>query len=569
MMIPNQRSKGQFVKHVACTHPSCNSSDAMAVYLQADGTYDATCFNPDCSHYESDYPYDQVAQGSQSNNGRGEVKQMLTVGQVQACPQLGIESRKLHQPTVEYHGVRSLLNGTDGRTPVAHCFPYYSPTGEIVAFKKRNIEQKYFSIIGDGRDLPFFGQHLYGDGGRRLYITEGEYDAMSLWQVLKDLAGPAYKHLNPCVVSVPNGAASVAKAITNNLKFLDKFEEIVLAFDQDEHGQKAVEQACMVLDSSKVKIAHFSEKDASDMLVAGKENELKWSVLTKAKSYIPSGIATVRDLYDQTIKAPEFGRPWAWPSLTKLTYGRNPGVYLIGAGVGIGKTEFMHEQAGFIVKEERQPVGMFLFEEAPSRTIRILAGKMLDKPAHIPDKPLPQEEYQRGIDLLLEPTNMVYVFDHKWDRDWQSVFTQIKHIVSASGVRDIFIDPLTALISHEENTDRALHGIMDDISTLAADPYNCCVYVSSHLNEPPRDRIPHEEGGRVKESQFAGSRAMIRYANYVFGLERNKQATDPTERNTTTLRILKDREYGQSAGETISIFYDHTTSRYREQTLEF
>ena len=163
----------------------------------------------------------------------------------------------------------------------------------------------------------------------------------------------------------------------------------------------------------------------------------------------------------------------------------------------------------------------------------------------------------------------LYLFDHKGSRDWATIFSQCKYLAAVHGVRDLIIDPLTAIISHEENTDRALHGMMADMSVLAADPFNCTVYYSSHLNEPPRDRRSHEEGGRVHESQFAGSRAMIRFSNYIIGLERNKQAPDLLERNTTTFRILKDRDFGSSTGETFDVFYDQKTGRYLEQNLDF
>lgn len=553
-------SRGQFVRHMPCT--SCESSDAMAVYQQEDGTYDATCFS--CGHY------DRNPTGDKASDGPAEVKQMLTVEQCLLCPQLPIESRGIKQETVQFYGVRSMLNGTDGRSPVAHLFPYYHSSNHV-AFKKRNVDLKHFSIIGNGRDLPFFGQQLFPDGGRRLYITEGEFDALSLFQVLRELAGPAYRHLVPCVVSLPNGSNSVAKCISSNQDFLSLFEEIVLVFDQDEAGRKAVESACSILDSTKVKVAKFSEKDANDMLMAGKSHELKWAVLTKAQTYVPSGIATVSDLFSAATESPTMGRPWPWPTLTKLTHGRKPGIFLIGAGVGVGKTEFFHELAGYIVREERKPVGVFLFEEAPALTIRLLAGKMMGLVTHRPDIEIDHEEYLHAINQLRTPTNLVYTFDHKWDRDWESIFTQIKHIITAHDVKDIFIDPLTVLTASEDSTDRALHTIMDGLSTLTQDPYNAYIYVSSHLNEPPRDRTPHEEGGRVKESQFTGSRAMIRYSNYVFGLERNKQAVDVVERNTTTLRVLKDREYGSATGETLNIYYDHDKGTYREvaDKLEF
>lgn len=568
--------KGKFVQHIACTAPDCDSSDAMAVYSQADGTFDATCFS--CGHYDPD-PY---ATGNQTNSGRAKiipedrtsnVKSALSVEDILGCPTRSIPSRQISQSTAEFFGVRTILNGYDGQTPVAICFPYYNIYNNIIGYKKRVLQDKIFNSIGNTKneDVYLFGANKFLDGGKRVYITEGEIDCLSLFQVLKDLAGSEWKHLNPCVVSLPHGAKSAASALgaKHNLEFLSRFDEIILVFDQDEPGQEAVASACSFLPPEKTKVAHFSEKDPNDMLMKGKSSELKWAVLSHAKPYQPEGITTSRSLLTEALRSSQRGFDWPWPTLTNLTHGRHPGLYGIGAGVGIGKTEFFHELAHHIITKEKKPVAVFLLEEAPSRTLKILGGKSLCLPVHIPDTVVDEAELRAALDSFSNPRELLYLFDHKGSRDWESIFSQAKYLAAVHGVRDIIIDPLTAIISHEENTDRALHKLMADMAQLTADPYNCTVYFSSHLNEPPRDRRPHEEGGRVHESQFAGSRAMIRFSNYIIGLERNKQDPDIVKRNTTTVRILKDRDFGSSTGETFEIYYNPETGRYLEENFDF
>lgn len=560
--------KGKFVGHIACT--SCPSSDAMSVYRQDDGSYDATCFS--CGHYEPD-PY-----GGNAHSTRGagtaveqakepdRIHQMYTVDSCSTCPHTAFSDRGIRFDTNEFYGVRAALNGADGHSVVAHLYPYFKGNN-LTGYKKRDVKDKNFWTIGDCKDVDLFGMHLFAEGGRRVYITEGELDALSLFQALKDEAGPEYRHLNPAVVSLPHGANSVAKSLSHNVDFLSKFEKVILCFDQDEAGQKAVEDACSILDPTKTHVAKLTEKDANVMLMAGKARELKWACIN-AQTYTPSGIATVDDFYDAAITSPSVGKLWPWPSLTRLTYGRKPGLYGFGAGVGVGKTEVFHEIIEHIVYDEQRPVGIFLLEEAPARTIRILGGKRINKPVHRPDCNYSQEELQRAIDELRLP-NKVYIFDHRGERNWKTIYNQCRHLISVHGISDIFIDPLTAVISHEENTDRTLHAIMDDMSRLTHDPYNASLYFSSHLNEPSRDRTSHEEGGRVTESQFAGSRAMVRFSDYIFGLERNKQHEDEVKRNTVTLRVLKDRMYGSATGETFDMFYNHTTGRMLELESEF
>lgn len=69
------------------------------------------------------------------------------------------------------------------------------------------------------------------------------------------------------------------------------------------------------------------------------------------------------------------------------------------------------------------------------------------------------------------------------------------------------------------------------------------------------------------EKHFTGSRAIARWAAFLFGLERNKQDPDPTKRQTTTFRVLKDRFSGRSSGEKFGILYDKTTGYLKECPL--
>jgi twinkle protein len=54
---------------------------------------------------------------------------------------------------------------------------------------------------------------------------------------------------------------------------------------------------------------------------------------------------------------------------------------------------------------------------------------------------------------------------------------------------------------------------------------------------------------------FRGSRAIGFWCHFMFGLERNQQAEDETERATSTLRCLKDRFTGAGTGQTMRIHY--------------
>ena len=109
--------------------------------------------------------------------------------------------------------------------------PYTDEHGRIVAQKWRD-SAKNFGVLGKLKNgLPLFGQHLWRDGGKKVVITEGEIDAMSVSQ----MQGNKWP-----VVSIPNGASGAKKALGAALEWLEKFEEVILMFDQDDPGREAV-----------------------------------------------------------------------------------------------------------------------------------------------------------------------------------------------------------------------------------------------------------------------------------------------------------------------------------------
>jgi twinkle protein len=97
---------------------------------------------------------------------------------------------------------------------------------------------------------------------------------------------------------------------------------------------------------------------------------------------------------------------------------------------------------------------------------------------------------------------------------------------------------------------------MADMAGLAQE-LGVIIHFISHLTTP--EGKSHEEGGRVMEKHFTGSRAIARWSHYMFGLERNKQEEDLVKRQTTTFRVLKDRFAGSATGCKFYLHYDVKT----------
>ena len=84
----------------------------------------------------------------------------------------------------------------------------------------------------------------------------------------------------------------------------------------------------------------------------------------------------------------------------------------------------------------------------------------------------------------------------------------------------------------------------------------------SHLRRPMGDN-GHENGKEVTLSHLRGSASIAHLSDSVIALERNQQADNDFEANTTTIRVLKNRYVGDT-GVACHLHYDTTTGRMSE-----
>ena len=453
-----------------------------------------------------------------------------------------MRDRKLDILTLQKYGVG--FRGTD------IVFPYANDA----AAKVRIGGEKKFRIEGSWNTTPsLFGQERFSSGGKRILCVEGEFDALAAYQML----GTKYP-----VVSVRNGAQSALNDCKNNYEWLDSFDEVIFFFDNDSAGQEA-QTKCAELFSHKAFTITPSNnlKDACEYMDGHQQAFV--ASFWRAERWTPDGIVAGSSLYDAVMKPiNKADVMYPYDGLNKLTYGIRQGeLVTVTAGSGLGKSQFLREIIWHILQNTTDNIGLMFLEESTRKTGLSLMSLAANKPLHLPDCESTQEEKDSAFEQTLG-TNRVFLFDHFGSSDVDNIVNRVRYLAKVVGCSYIFVDHISIIVSAQNNGDerKAIDEIMTKLRMLVQETGVSLICVS-HLKRP--ESKGHEEGAATSLAQLRGSGSIAQLSDMVIGLERNGQADDATERNTTRVRVLKNRFCGIT-GKGCSLLYDLRTGRMDE-----
>lgn len=524
-----------FVEYdMAC--PKCDSSDAYAIDDKGWGK----CFS--CG--ENIPPVGEEAMSSRVVSLPSASSRTERSVKPESIIYRALPTRKLTTETCEFYGVGFV--GTD------LVFPF----GENnQAYKVRIGGEKKFRIDGDFQSATeLFGQTRFSGGGKMLLITEGELDAMSAYQMLGGKG---------CVVSVRNGAQSALKDLKANYEYIDSFESVILFFDNDSVGQQA-QAECAELLSHKVKLITPREgiKDASDYLTEHKQSDFV-NAFWRAERWTPDGIVAGSNLYNSVMTPLEKADcDYPFDGLNKLTYGiRKSELVTVTAGSGLGKSQFLREMVWHILQQTDSNIGLMFLEESTRKTGLSLMSLAANKPLHLPDTEATQKEKDDAFNSTLG-TDRLYLFDHFGSSDVDNIVNRVRYLAKVTQCEYVFVDHISIIVSAQSNGDerKAIDEIMTKLRMLVQET-GIALVVVSHLKRP--DSKGHEEGAATSLAQLRGSGSIAQLSDMVLGLERNGQAEDKDERNTTKVRVLKNRFSG-TTGPACNLLYSLETGRMTE-----
>lgn len=253
-------------------------------------------------------------------------------------------------------------------------FPYLRD-GELVNVKYRNPDEKRDMRQEGGAEPCLFGWHLIEPKARQVAICEGEIDAMTLWQV----GIPA--------LSVNAGAGN-HQWIESDWQRLERFSDILIAFDADEAGQKGAAEVIRRLGVARCRKLTLPAKDANDWLMQGACGEDFQNAAKDAKPEDPIELRRASEFMGK-VKAmfhPAAGAPHdPYLRLDKDLpwFEFRPGELTVWTGYnGHGKSLLL-SQALLGLTQQGERVCIFSGEMTPERQLKRMAKQAtgLDRPA--------------------------------------------------------------------------------------------------------------------------------------------------------------------------------------------
>lgn len=561
-MKPQLRNK-PLIENLHQTHqhscPSCGSSDAVTMYYLKEDKKDfhhSHCYacehqmwpkrNPDTMNAAQ-----QISEEQEEETAQFQPSFTPVIGNYEDIP-----SRGLTKETCKKYGLM-VRRDAEGK-PQDFIFNYYDQDGNLVAQKLRSVKNKeIMRVNGKVKDAGLFGQQAFPAGGKYVTVMVGEFDAPSGFQ----MQGSKW----PCV-SVKNGDQSAIRELRKEQvwKWLNTFDNIVLCFDADESGQAAVNQIIQekVFDFNKLKVMKLRKKDASEYLQGKLESEFVKDFWDSSK-YIPKNILRATDLKNLALEHREHKAvPYAWDGLNELLHGIfSPQLITLTAGSGVGKSCIMKHLTHYLLKSTSSEVniGMLMLEEPVRDTLRGLMTIELGKNLNLEEVPdsgvtVSDEEKEQAWNEVFKGDRL-YLYGDFGSNLIDQIVTDVTYMAQALQCKYIFLDHISIIVAGQDNGDerKALDEIIVKLRELCH-TLDITIFIVCHTKRVIGK--PHEEGGQTSLSDLRGTAGIGQMSDVVIGIERDGQHDNPFIRDTTIIRVLKNRRFGRT-GPAAYLKYEH------------
>lgn len=348
---------------------------------------------------------------------------------------------------------------------------------ELIAVKYLHLErreEKKQTVVEPGCEPVLFGWQAIPDNSRTVTLCEGELDALSLWQY----GFPA--------LSVPFGGGAGAKQqwIVHEFPSLERFEEIFLALDQDEEGEKATREIISRLGAHRCKVVRLPRKDANECLQKGVTVEEIGACFAAAESLDPGELksptafqkAVIEEFYPVGGEPPGFSLPWMMKGKpVRILRGE---VTVWTGRNGHGKSLVLnHAALAAMHQGERVCIGSF--EMHPRKTLSRMLRQAYGK------RELTKAEIEAALSWL---DGKLWIFDLLGTAKVERLLEVFRYAYRRYGVQQFVIDSLLkcGIDSDDYKRQKAFLDLLNDF----ANETNAHVHLVAHARKDENELAP-------------------------------------------------------------------------------
>ncbi len=452
--------------------------------------------------------------------------------------------RGIDPEVCKLYGIQ-IQTDADGK-PVRYAYKY-PHTVKYRAFDDKS--KTWIKDRGVGMN-HLFGPEFNSNSSNKLYLTEGEFDAASLYQIL----GQKF-----FVKSLPSASIG-EKFIKQNYNYLNSFKEIIYAGELDDAGRRSAERLYESFPTKLYYVPMSKYKDANEFLMAGDGEELKWTAL-KPQRYSPDNFFCSDEEVAQAIRTenPYDYTPTGHTGLDDKIRGIvKGGLTFLKAPRGTGKTEVIRYFETGLLKNPDTRIALLHMEEMRSTTYRAMATYHLG--VNVRTKDDAQENGVSEDDVVkaaLEATQgeRTIVFEMRSHDDPLKLLEYTRLASTVYGAEYIFVDHVQRLAYLSQT---GVDGATSVLTSLGAR----MAQLSKELNIGVVFISQVNDDGRTKYASSLEEEAII-----CIKIERDVENEDTTVQNTTDFIVDKNRPFAR-LGRAGSVYYDPETTLLTEDTRE-
>ena len=479
------------------------------------------------------------------------------------------ELQSLSQASIEFlakRGISESVAISEGIRIAKKWMPQVNKEQNVLAFPfiKNNIRvaTKYRdnkkNMTQDAGGEKCFYRFDEMKKGKKIYITEGEIDALTLVQC----------GFSDGVTSVPDGAPNpTANNLDNKfsyfteeaMKIFDDAEQIYLVVDDDENGRFLRNELKRRIGIDKCLMVTYPDscKDINDVLLVCGEDAVK-EVIEHAQHFPVDGLKTFED-YTSEINDLIEGVTGEYyetgykkiddEGLLRIKTGQ---LNIVTGSPGSGKSEWVDDLMINTVKQYGIKWAVFSPENYPPQ---VYYKKLAEKYMSIGFDALTQYDHLDAICGLSDKVKLIVDTDEE-DVTIDYLFQRIRTLVFRFGVKGVIVDPWNE-IAHDigAREDIYLNKVLRRIKRFIR-KYDLTFWLVAHPKNPKKN----QDGTYPKITAYdiAGGYAWFAKADQVFSVWRDK--TNNSKPVEVDFQKIKQKTDGKLC--TTYFYYDYDTGKY-------